>query len=1417
VELLNYGTASIPLGGYSLQSGSNTYVLPPQNLAPGAYFVLTGAELGFVPPVTSKLFLFAPGKSSLVQTLVIGSVSQARVPEGTGDWRFPSQPTPGTTNQFAFRNDVVINEIMYQHRQIPASAGVYGPTNEFINFTNTWRYHDTDVDPGTSWREPGYNDSGWLSGLALLYNSPSTFPLPKNTLLAPTNSAGQRIITYYFRTPFVVTGSTAGLILSFRAIVDDGAVYYINGVEVYRQNMPAGTISYGTVASASIGVATFTGPFPIPSTALVAGTNWLAVEVHRISTVDNDVVFGMELVGSAQLSPPLPARDSPESWIELFNRSSNAVNLTGWRLDHLVDYRFAAGATIPAGGYLVVAKDVSYMQALYPNIAIAGPFTNKLSGTGGSIALKDANNNPVNEVRYYDGGAWPEAANGGGSSLELRDPWADNSKPEAWAASDEGSKAPWVWYTNRAVAVASPQPATVYNELILGLLDAGECLIDDLRLVESPTNAPISLLQNGTFSSGLAAWRILGDQKGSIVPDPSDPANPVLRLLADGPTEYLHNHAETTLKNGASYYSIVNGKQYELSFRAKWISGNNLLNSRLWMNRVPRTFELAVPALNGTPGARNSRYETNVGPTFANLHHARTVPLANEAVSITVEVSDPQGVSVCNLFWSVNGGAWQNGAMSPQGVAGAYQQFTGSIPGAAAGAVVQFYVQAMDGQGAISVYPASGTNSRALYQVDDGRALLSLANNMRIIMTPVDADYLLRSTNLMSNGKIGATFIWQEEEVYYDAGIRVKGSEHGRADANRLGFFLDFRADQLFRGIHSSLGVDRSGGWRFGTTFGQDEIVIKHIINHVGGLPGMYDDLIRVITPNNQFTGPAILQMARYGGPFLDGQFQNGSDGTTFEYEYIYDSSATTGGPEGIKLPQEGSVVGVTLSNLGDDKENYRLDFIIKNRRQNDDYSELIPALKAVGQSAGSSFDAATDQALDVDEWLRAYALSALVGPGDNYGGDNAGHNLMLYTRPEDQKTMYFIWDTDFAFYTSATGSITPNIDLQKFIVNTDRKRRYYQNLFDIINTTYNAAYMGYWTDHYDNFLPGQNFSSILTYIDQRANYVLSQLPTNAVFAITSNGGADFATTNNTLTLTGTAPLGVRTIEVNGISYPITWTSVTNWTLSIPLYAGANTLQVQGVTSQGLRSSNALDTISVTNTGTGSLHPVVINEWMADNAGPGGFPDPLDGLYQDWFELYNPNVTAVNLGGFYLTDTLSQPTKWAIPGNTIIPPLGFLRVWADNEPSQNGLNGDLHAGFQLSASGESIGLFNHAGVLQHGVTFSAQTQNRSQGFYPDGNTNALYTMPNWSPGAPNRLDALPIPQIYDLRSVQGSALAFSFTTLPGRTYQVHAATNLDGQTWTLATPPTRAGGSFLSSTNPIGNAPHYFYRVRLLE
>jgi hypothetical protein len=168
---------------------------------------------------------------------------------------------------------------------------------------------------------------------------------------------------------------------------------------------------------------------------------------------------------------------------------------------------------------------------------------------------------------------------------------------------------------------------------------------------------------------------------------------------------------------------------------------------------------------------------------------------------------------------------------------------------------------------------------------------------------------------------------------------------------------------------------------------------------------------------------------------------------------------------------------------------------------------------------------------------------------------------------------------------------------------------------------------------------------------------------------------------------------------------------------------------------------------------------------MADNAGPFGFADPADGFFQDWFELYNPNTNAVNLAGSYLTDNLSQPTKWQIPLGTVIGPQDFLLVWADNQPGQNGnANGHLHAAFQLNNGGEVIGLFSPGGVAQHIVVFDQQIQNVSQGLFPDGNTNTYYFMTNATPRGPNTLGG---PLQFTTISITPGGVILSWSTIGG--------------------------------------------------
>ncbi len=142
--------------------------------------------------------------------------------------------------------------------------------------------------------------------------------------------------------------------------------------------------------------------------------------------------------------------------------------------------------------------------------------------------------------------------------------------------------------------------------------------------------------------------------------------------------------------------------------------------------------------------------------------------------------------------------------------------------------------------------------------------------------------------------------------------------------------------------------------------------------------------------------------------------------------------------------------------------------------------------------------------------------------------------------------------------------------------------------------------------------------------------------------------------------------------------------------------------------------------------------PVVINEFMAANTRT--LADS-QGDYDDWIELRNLTDAPVDLGGWYLTDNPNNPRKWAFPPGTVIPPAGYLLVWADEDVDAPV---GLHAAFRLSAAGEAIYLLDtdaRFNVVRDRVVFGAQAEDQAQG-RPAANPDLWTTLPP-SPGLPN--------------------------------------------------------------------------------
>jgi hypothetical protein len=218
---------------------------------------------------------------------------------------------------------------------------------------------------------------------------------------------------------------------------------------------------------------------------------------------------------------------------------------------------------------------------------------------------------------------------------------------------------------------------------------------------------------------------------------------------------------------------------------------------------------------------------------------------------------------------------------------------------------------------------------------------------------------------------------------------------------------------------------------------------------------------------------------------------------------------------------------------------------------------------------------------------------------------------------------------------------------------------------------------------------------------------------------------------------------------------------------------------------------------------------------MAANTSASGIADPADGDYEDWFELYNPGTNTVDLGGYFLTDNLTNKLQYEIPNNGryILPPAGYLLVWADGETEQNSTNhADLHASFNLRAAGEAIGLFAADGTQIDAVTFTNQAANISQGRSPDGSGN-IVLLPMSSPHGAN-FGASPAPVVTAI-GVQGATVALTFTSVPGTRYRVQFKDDLSAINWN-SLPGDVTATDNLSMKFDTNNGQQRFYRLQIV-
>ncbi|MCJ8164130.1 phytase [Pontibacter sp. E15-1] len=392
IEVLNYPIApEFPKGLFVAMSEGRTYhlyrwediagktlkVLPPDNTT-------TPANSDHIPPTVLSINRQLPAEDSTSATQVTYRVTFSEPVTGADQTDFSVNVESGTlaasvkaiaaADTTSSVYDVTVSEVsgsgtlrldlnasgtgIVDKAQNEVSEGytagqVYqvlqpqtGPA-ELIAFNATWRYLDNGSDQGTAWRTASFDDSAWETG-----NGKFGYGIPDAaTPVSFGDDADRKHITTYFRKKITIANAAA--ISSFPALVnrDDGVVVYVNGAEVYRNNMPEGTVSYNTLAAGSSDGDDGATPiaFSIPPEAFLNGENTIAVEIHQYKQSSSDIAFDLELAGNSETANVELVRGP---YLQMGSQSAITIR---WRTSEPSDSRVEAGTQF--GTYTLAASD----------------------------------------------------------------------------------------------------------------------------------------------------------------------------------------------------------------------------------------------------------------------------------------------------------------------------------------------------------------------------------------------------------------------------------------------------------------------------------------------------------------------------------------------------------------------------------------------------------------------------------------------------------------------------------------------------------------------------------------------------------------------------------------------------------------------------------------------------------------------------------------------------------------------------------------------------------------------------------------------------------------------------------------------------------------------------------------------------
>jgi hypothetical protein len=1254
LELYNSNPWFQDISGYQITCADMSYTFPPNTTIPGGGYLVVAAAPADIISVYGITNVMGPYSGSLKhsetlelldeQTNVLLTVPYSDLypwpvaADGTGHSLVLANPnygegdprawdisdvmggSPGRMESFRpspLRN-VVINEIL-PHSENPAVP-------QFIELYN---HSSNSVD---------------VSG-CILTDNPTTnkFVIPTGTVIGPAGFVS------FTQSQFGFTLNGAGETL-YLIKPDNSRV-----LDVVQFGAQANGVSYGRWPDGANDFYAFTTNTP--------GAN-------------NSTILIGDIVINELMYDPISGNDD-DQYVELYNKGTNTVNLAGWQFTTGVTFTFP-NVTLAPNGYLVVARNLTNIFGKYPNLNsgnTVGNYSGKLSHNGELLTLVMPQtlytNTPIlvaeDQVSYSTGGRWGEWSSGGGSSLELIDPHSNHRVAANWADSDETQKSSWVDIENTGVLDngANYDPTVDYAQI--GLLDAGECLVDNIEVDYNGSN----YVSNGTFESGANGWSFQGCMTRSSLENTGYVSGHSLHIRCSDRVWTGDNSCQVALNSN----SLASGQTATLRFKARWLHGWPEALLRLNGNWLEATGPLPVPTNLGSPGGPNTQYVTNAGPAIYNVTHNPTVPAAGQAVVVTANVSDPDGVMSLTLYYRLDPAtSYAAVPMKDDGTGGDTVPgdgvFSATIPGQAASQIAAFYISATDNRGASTRFPALRNNDNepvreCVVMFGDGNPGGSFSvYHLWITKTNVTR---WASLSDLSNEGNDCTFINNNRVIYNMQGRFAGSPYHQEFDTpvgNLCHYKWEFNDDDKFLGATDFNKIHQPGNGPGDDASLQREQLANTFLRTLG-VPWLYKRYVAVYVNGNR-RGTLMEDTQVPSSDVVKEHFPNDPDGFLYKMQPWFEMAPF---PSGATMAFNNNawcnLMPYTTTGGVKKPARYRYNFEIRRTPDSDsDFTNVLSLIDAANSSTLPSYVANMENLADMENWMRVFAANHAAGNWDSFGSQNA-QNLYGYIGTLGTKYSLLMWDFNIVIGNSGSWRPGQNLftlnsqdsNMAAIYNNPTFRRMYWRALQELVHGPLNVANSEPLLDakynaFTDNGLSVENPSAnINPWLSLAQISIASQLA--AVNATNFAVNRTVTTSNNVAYVTGTAPVNVASVWINGVACPLTWTTLTTWAITLPLVNGTNNLSVVGVDRNGQPITGDSNNVSVIYSGTNAspIGQLVINEIMYNPVVPDA----------QFVELYNSSTnTTFDLSGWQF-----QGLSYTFPNGSLLGPTNFLVLAAN--------------------------------------------------------------------------------------------------------------------------------------------------------